>query len=618
MKHFSTKTFITSIVAASLSAVSISAASDEDNEQLLEQTLVVASRNEISQKELSSSVSILNAEQLENLGYPDLSSALATLPSVYIANNGGIGKTTSVSVRGEAGFRTLVLLDGMDIADPSAPQTSAQMEHLLSSGISRVEVLRGPHGLSYGADAGGVILVNTGGEVNDGFKGSLNAEGGSYGTSSYGANLAYGNETVDFYMLGTSFNTDGFNASTADTVLADDDGYENTSAHIRLGVNLNESLRAEAVLRDVDGSTEYDGCYSTVPTDDCESDYAQTSYRFSLLHKGERFSNAIAYSTTDIDRDYFSDGVFSFGLKGSISKTEYLGTATLSDEHKLVYGLDEKTEEQPGTGLNRDQLGMHLEYQGSWQDKFFLNFGARRDDNDDFGKHNSLRLGAAWLFASNSKGDFKLKASHGTGFRAPSMGELSNNTDWGDADTPALKEETSRGADIGLEFFAHDGLHLALIYFQQEVTDEIFYAFPNYLQENGTSESSGVEIVADIPLNEHWAYYFNYSYTDSENSDGTVRSRQPKNKANLGLRANLFEERLSLGVHIRTAKDTYDSFSDTQMDDYSVVDANLRYTIIESVKVFLRLENLLDKEYESVPGFNSAEASGYAGLTFSF
>ena len=63
--------------------------------------------------------------------------------AVTVTMDGGYGKAAAVRIRGEEGYRTRIVLDGINIADPSSPQISPRVEHLLSSGLSRVEILRG-------------------------------------------------------------------------------------------------------------------------------------------------------------------------------------------------------------------------------------------------------------------------------------------------------------------------------------------------------------------------------------------------------------------------------------------------------------------------------------------
>ena len=123
----------------------------------VEETVVVASRTPDLIDQIGVSVTVLDQDAMRAFGYPDLGSLLDTQPGVTVTMDGGYGKAAAVRIRGEEGYRTRIVLDGINIADPSSPQISPRVEHLLSSGLSRVEILRGPQGLMWGADAGGVI-----------------------------------------------------------------------------------------------------------------------------------------------------------------------------------------------------------------------------------------------------------------------------------------------------------------------------------------------------------------------------------------------------------------------------------------------------------------------------
>lgn len=586
-----------------------------------EHTIVVANRSEVPLREVSASVSVLDAEDLAQLGYLSIGDALASMPSTSLSNNGGMGKTSAISVRGEAGFRTLVFIDGINIADPSAPQAVAPLEHTLINGISRVEVLRGPHGLSYGADAGGVINLTSTQANEEGLNARVNAEGGSFSTTNFGGDLAFLSDKISFSFIANQLETDGFNASTTD-LEADDDGYENTTVHTRLAANLSSNLSVEAVYRSVEGETEYDGCYRNITFDfihACSSTYDQESQRLALTFT--KFGKQqLAYSQTDIDRNNYADDEFSFAALGSTKRLEFRGAADLNAQHSVVYGVDDLTDELADAQRERGQSGAWLEYLGSWNEDVFINLGLRYDDNDDFDSHTSYRFGAAKLVAVNAQDEIKLKASYGTGFRAPSIYEEYLNS-FGPATMPALQEESSRGFDIGLEFYGNDGLHLELLYFEQHVEDEIYYdldSYTGYLQGEGESEASGVELIAEVPLNATWSYHFNYTYTDSKESDGSVRSRVPKNSANLGLFASLLDQRLRLAFNLRANADIQDAAVATRFDNYRVLDANLRFAVLPNLDIYLRLENVLDEEYQSVPGFYAAEAAAYSGISLRF
>lgn len=628
--HFSRKTSVF-ILFLSLFHFPVYAVENEPEEAIIqEQLITVASQHPTPLRAVSSSVSVLDMQQLESLGYISLANALATLPSTSLSNNGGAGKASSISVRGEAGFRTQVLIDGINIADPSAPQTVAPLEHTLSAGITRVEALRGPQGLSYGADAGGVIDISTVRADEPGLHGSAQLEAGSYATQNASAGVNFSNDILGFSLLGDQLETDGFNSYVFDTA-GDDDGYENTTLHSRLGIRPTDTLTLEGVYRSVQGETQYDGCFNV--SHDCSSDYDQQSQRAALTWSAFGEHN-FAYNKNEIERVNYSDGDFSFGALGSLKKYSYKGTAEILDVHTLVFGLDENTErftsfsQENGQIIvlseqyeERKQKGAFAEYLGNFNHDVYLNLGLRHDDNDDFGTHNSYRVGAAKLFNIKQGNEIKLKASYGTGFRAPSIYEEYLNESFGPEDMPELHEETSAGYDIGVEYYGASGLHLEAVYFDQSVEDEIYYdlvGFSGYLQGEGKTESTGMELIASVPLNAQWSYSLNYTYTDSRESDDSRRSRVPRNSVNFSLSGRLLEERLHIALHLQSKSDMVDEISMSTMDDYIVLSANLSYAVLPNLEFYVRAENLSDKEYQSVPGYYAAEASVYGGMKLHF
>ena len=84
----------------------------------IEETVIVASRVADLSHQVGVSVSVLDRDDILSLGYPDLGSLLDTQPGVTVTMDGGFGKAAAVRIRGEEGFRTRIVLDGINIADP--------------------------------------------------------------------------------------------------------------------------------------------------------------------------------------------------------------------------------------------------------------------------------------------------------------------------------------------------------------------------------------------------------------------------------------------------------------------------------------------------------------------
>ncbi|WP_444933367.1 TonB-dependent receptor plug domain-containing protein [Microbulbifer sp. JTAC008] len=587
----------------------------------LETVVVVSSRQGEPLRQVATSVTVLDEEQLKERGLVSLADVLRSVPSVSVTNTGGMGKTTSLRVRGESGFRTLVQIDGIDVSDPTGTQAGAHIEHIMSSNLQRVELLRGPQGMLYGADAGGVLDISTRRE-GEGQRFEVSAEGGSFDTERYSASASGANEALDYFVSAAAAETDGFNTSSYDTELRDDDGYDNETLHGRVGWNISEQWRLEAVARDTDASGEYDRC-GWPSQDDCNFDFSQESVRVSLAHKGEDGQQELAYTRSDLQRTYISEGVPFYEAEGDIEKLNFTGSYGFSREHGMVYGVEHR--EDTSGDLDRDQWAVYSEYQGSYADQAYITLGLRHDNNSDFGSYNSFRASSAYLFEDVANGTVKIKSSYGTGFRAPSLYEVDYNAtafDWltfTPLELPSLKPEESQGLDLGVEYFGENSLYLEFVLFKQVIENEIGFdmvGYTGYLQSSGESESQGAEFVVEAQLTDSLLLSANYTYTDAEEADDSPRARSPKHLANLGFTYKPTSD-LSLVMNLRSSADVVDS-DGTSLDDYQVLDASVRYQLNNSTTVFVRGENLTDEDYVEVTGYNTAGLAGYAGVEFSF
>jgi vitamin B12 transporter len=610
------------VALAVLAAAPRDGAAQNAPPQRLEELVVTSSMIAQPRRQIGTAVSVLDFEEIELRGYASLADVLRTQPGIGVTNNGGAGKTTAVRIRGEDSYRTVLIVDGVRAMDPSAPQISPTFDSLLTTGdFERVEVLRGPQGFMYGADAGGVVNVFTQ-RGADQLGGHLGLEYGDYSTRKIDGSVSGGGEGGDYFLSVADFETDGFNARTADTVLQDDDGAENTTLHAKLGWNWSENLRLQLVARDIDAENAYDSCFVI---HDCLGTTEQTAYRVSAEHSTEIASNTLGYSSMSTVRNDFSGGVRSFGTEGEIERFEYSGGYRPSDAATLVYGLDFQDEQLVADDgqRSRDNKGYYLEYQGSFQNRFFLSLGARYDDNDDFGTHTSSRLSLAYVQELGSGSAMKYRASVGTGFRAPSLYEIAYNNGpfaFPPAAGLSLTEESSEGYDVGLEYDAANGFHFEVTYFDQEIQDEVFFDlvnFSGYLQSAGTTTSKGVEVALNVPLGERWEFLGNWTDIDAQTASGQPRLQRPEQVGNLGLSYHGPDERLAFIANYRTVEGAIDA-GNVAINDYEVLDLSVTFDATESVQLFARVENATDEEYQEVVGYNTAEKSFYGGVRFRF
>ena len=618
--------------ATVLTLASVSALSATANNKL-EEIVITASRVEMPLREVATSVSVITQEEIQLRGFSTVADTLRYEPAVSVTSSGGAGSSTSVSIRGEKGYRTKVYIDGIDITDNSSPQAGPNFGNLLSGGIERIEILRGPEGLSYGADAGGVINMYTA-TPQAGVSGGVELEAGRYGTQQYAGHVSGGTDVIDAAAIVERYESDGYNNLATDTVLQDDDGYDNTTLHGRTGWNISDTLRAEVVGRTVEGKSDYDNCSLPVTyerSDDCKSEYDQDFGRVALIHKGEAFANTLSYNANQADRKFYTEGVNDYSYKSELQEIDYLGSWKNSEMLSLIYGAEMQKDSMNsgGSDESRDEEGYFLEYQGGFNDSVYVTAGVRYTDNEDFGTKTTYRTGAVYLVTLGD-GEIKFKGTYGTGFRAPSLSEISyniNNPPYSSAPPygplpplPALEAEESKGYDVGAGYFARSGWYVDLVYFDQKIDNEIYFDLVNYYgykQGDGESSSNGVEFTSEVPLNELLTLTGNFTYTDTKDYEGEQRLRVPKKMGNIGVLVTPWDDRLQFSLNYRIARDISDESSGS-IDNYEVLDIAASYQVLEYLQIYGRVENVTDEKYNDIPNYNTPGAAGYAGVRFTF
>ena len=608
-------------------AVSITVSSHFAVADSIEETVVVADRVDTAITSLAVSVNVLDRELISALGSATLPQLLKSQVGISTTQNGGIGAVSGIRVRGQDAFRTRVLIDGIDISDPSSPQIAPRMEHVLAPALERVEVLRGTQGLLWGADAGGVISL-TSRRATEQPSIAVSAERGGYGfetesiVASSGATYL-GEMTAVLNHVGM----DGFNALKSDTQLADNDGYDNDSYRLSYTTPQWQGWSATISAREVDATTDYDGCgrfdesFSFISSNDCSDGYNNETRAVVVRHAGDGNSTQISVSESDSDRAYFTDGLFQFALKGSNEQMSVSHNRTLTENYDLTVGVDldeQSYDDGFGTARSRDNKAIFMNVRRA-TDKVTLSAAVRTDDNDDFGRFTSWRITA--LTETGFDG-VAFKTAYGTGFRAPSPYEVGSNQSpfaLPEARETELKEEQSEGWEMGLRG-NQDHLSWELTYFDQEVSDAIVYSYNpalfagGYLQIPGTSQFSGVEATAAWEIGEGVTLEGFVTDLNAEDANGNDLPYRPETTAQVSARYSA--AKIDWLLLARYTSDRSDGFG-TRLNEYTVMDGSFRYAITDELNVSVRAENLTNEGYSDIVGYRSAGRTFYVGLNVS-
>ena len=613
----------TALLVSALSGSCIAIAQDSSSSAAADvgevEEVVVSSRTPDLIDQIGVSVSVIDEDTMRSLAYPDLASLLDTQPGVTVTMDGGYGKAAAVRIRGEEGYRTRIVLDGINIADPSSPQVSPRIEHLVSSGLTRAEILRGPQGLLWGADAGGVILMSTTDAVAEsGVEGYVEAGSDDFYQGAINGVLSTDQLTASVSL--SQLETDGFNAREIDSVHPDRDGYENTTLHGALSWAISDEMSLNFAATDISGDNEYDGCYDTATfalIHDCDDEYEQQAWRGALSYASDQHTVELSYASSDTERAFFSAGVLSYETEGETNTTSLTGAWRLTDNTRLTYGLDQEEQSlsDASTDWSRDNTGIYLEAQQRFG-RGVMTVGWRHDDNDDFGEFDSWRVSGRYDLDGMGEG-WALRAAIGTGFRAPSLYEIAYNNGpfaYPPASSAPLLEEESEGWEVAV-LGTLGKLDIELIWFDQEIDNEIIFdlaGYSGYLQTTGTSSSEGLEIIATLPLSERWRIEGNFTSLDAKQQNGNDRAYRPDQTGQV----SVVWTRSTLRARVtgRYTGDATDPFM-TSIDDTFTLDLSAQWDLSERWALEARVLNVTDHDDQQLPGYYVPGMTAYAGVS---
>lgn len=607
-------------VAASFAAGTFVANSAVASIEELEETIVVASRVPTPMYALGVSTSTLDRDDIATLGYATLSDLLDIQAGVTVSEAGGYGKTGTIRIRGEEGFRTRIQLDGIDIADPSSPQISPRIEHLLSEGIQRIEVLRGPQGLMYGADAGGVVAITTR-QPTEAFSADLSAEMGSNTFQRLGATLTGGSEYVYGSISAATVDTNNFNAREIDNIAPDDDGYQNKSLHATLTAVLSEQWRAGGSAHGVDGANDYDGCFDPdtfATVNNCTDDYAQLAWRSYINWFNDKTDVIASYEQNAIERQYFTEAVKTFETDGGHEELSVIANLQLPSDQRLTMGSDFLVQSlnDGNETRSRNNRAFFAEYARNFLSGN-IQVGYRTDDNDDFGRHNSWRV-STFQPLSLTTIPLALTAALGTGFRAPSLYEIAYNKGpfaYAPASEQRLLAETSKGWEVGLRVGTPEQ-QITATWFSQDISNEIYFdlsGYSGYLQRPGDNRSEGLEIEGIATLNPQLSVKGNVTFNRTEDALSNQRPYRPELTAAVSLIwQNAWLTASLIGRHTQNVVDT----EGEPMADYTLLDCSFAANLSDSLQITARIENLTNDTYQQIQGYFSAQRAWYLGLRY--
>ena len=613
----------------------------------LEDIVVTATRVPISAEAVTSSVTVLRGDELRAKGITRVLDALRTVPGINVVQNGSFGATTSLFLRGGESDYVQVLIDGVPLNQPGG---SYNFANLSTTNVDRIEILRGPASVLYGSDAvAGVVQIFT--KQGDGDpKASAGVQAGTYGSLGFSADIVGGTPRTRYSFAIDRFLTDGayeFN-----------NAYDNTVVSGRFEVHPDDATDLALALRYRDSEFHFptDASGNLVDRNAFTLDEATTISVDAGRFLTDRFearvllaSNVVGGGTNDAQDDPADTlGFYAFRSIQDLSRqsVDVRSNIYLEDGVVLTGGAQFEQQEErffnesesefgPASGstdVERSNRGYYAQLLAEAAG-LSLVVGGRVDDNEAFGTFATYRAGAAYR-----RGGTKVRASIGRSFKAPTFFE--NFATGFVTGNPDLEPERTFAWEASVrQALADDRLVLSGTYFRQSFDDLIQFTFtqsPNYVNI-AEADASGLEFEASVVPVADLTLSGRYTYLNTEVIDAGFDS---------GPGATFVEGARLLrrpGTSI-SAEATYwgwDHGSFTAMVNYVgdrddrdfasfpadpvVLPAYVTLDLAVQLKLLpadqmtwtLRLENLLDEEYQEVFGFPARGRTVFVGVRMS-
>lgn len=616
----------------------------------MEPVMVKASRIETSISEAPGSVTVITAEEIAAQRVHNVAEVLKGIMGVEVSGNGGSGQIISVFIRGAASERTLIMLNGIPLNDPVSPARSTDLSKITVDNIERIEIIRGPQSVVYGSSAmGGVINIITkkGGEA---WTGSLGVVGGKY-YSWLGKLAASGSISNLEIALGASLeNTRGFSAAKRKADYAqsqppmDSDGYRNLTIDLNLDYWPLSNLGFTLSNRYLTGDNELDNFGGDFGDDpNYQMIFVQTINSFKtqwdLLEGFWQQECVLGLSQTDraynnpLDTDHPFDLTrseyrsrnltFDWQNKLNIHENEKLAVGICYQQEQGMYNfyseyLDYYTFmpavwEESLKACSAHLAGAYLESQ-TRLDPVLVMLGLRYDEHDQYGEFFTYRAALSWLIEGLGT---RIKAAYGTAFNVPSLYQRYSN--YGNED---IKAEFSRGGEAGFETSVwKNRVDLGAAYFRNDYQDQVGFDYADYKYLNLSRVNiQGWETFVKVRPMENIRLRLNYTRLTARDLtfEETMGPQPLLRRADyqFGFQAGYDFADAGINLYVRHVGPRWD-LNQTLLEPYTLVNLTVTYRVIPRTEIHIRVDNLLDVDYEEVMGYNTSRLAAYAGIKLS-
>ncbi len=585
----------------------------------MELLIVTPTRMSQSLDQTIADTTVINEREIRNSGASDVPTLLRSVAGVDVIQSGGLGKVSSVFMRGTNSNQVLVLLDGVRINSATAGTTA--LEHIMLDSIERIEVVRGNVSSLYGSEAiGGVIqLFTKRGHGAPEFNASIGL--GSHGTQHLAAGFSGAVEATSFSINVGNVKTDGIsaiNTQIAPTANPDKDGYDNTTLDALVKHAINADHQLSASVFSTRGDSQYDNPFDAATTDRNNTKAAIDKWSLSsddqlsaMWHSKLKWAHG-----TDDSKDYLN-GVQTSRFRTVNKQLAWQNELKIADTRHVNLALENLVQSvSSDTLFTRNSrnvnslLGGYVAEYGPQQ----VQLNLRQDRYSDFGTTNTGLFGYGWSFAEG----WRATASISNAFKAPTFNDMYYPLSFGYQGNPNLQPERSKNRELGLHYAAN-GQRLDAAYFDNRISDLIACntACSTVININRAQIDGGELSYAGEYGDTHVTANFTRQ-NPRDTTTGLELLRRAKQLANLAMTQHFGAwEAGGEWQYSGQRKDSdINTYAPVTLPGYQVFNLNAHYQVEKSLSVSARIDNLFNLDYALVHGYNTLGRTVFVSLNY--
>ncbi|MEA1786907.1 TonB-dependent receptor [Arenibacter sp. GZD96] len=579
--------------------------------QQLDEVVVSDSRFHIKRENSGKVIIKIDEAELQRHQGKSVAEIINTKGGFEIAGSrGNDGNVLGVFARGGRGRQVLLLIDGVQVSDPSSSSLEYDFRLLSTANIAAIEIIKGAASTLYGTNAAtAVIHITTksasseaiGGNFQSSWGTNHSAQDQNYNLAEFSNAARISGTLANFnYLVGFS-NRFSSGLSAIKTPDNEEDVFSHFSTDLKLGYTFSDAFTFQVYGNHTKIATDYDESFGLM---DAPNQYLSEQSRIGLSSeyrrkKGSLHLNA-AYS------DYDSEDISSFGgfFKAKNTVVDVYHKYQFNEHWFTVLGLN-YIQDQAEFGATEEFSILDPYANVVYITPFGLNLnaGIRLNTHSEYGTHLVYNLNPSYTITT-TKGYYKVFGSYATSYITPSLVQLFGNF----GPNPNLDPEDDRTLEGGMEFALKKKLRISGAYFNRKEKDFVFFDNALFLYQNAqnTIDAQGFEVELDWQLTQKIRLNGNYTFTERK---GDSAIRIPKNKVNLGLDYTFTDRTFASVNYAFTGKRTdtdFNTFTNVNLDAYSLAGVYLSHAFIpQKFRVFANVTNLFNTDFEEVVGFTT-------------